>query len=201
MVARSVAPRWSAGLRGAPRNATHYTLDLAAALPPVLEYSDMPYEEPTRRSFTVQYALEGAYHDYREQTIFFKDREAVFSHSLSAALGLTRPWGNAFGILEGGHHLTDLERHHLSLFGGITVRLGRGLSLTLSGNASRVKDLITVAAGADDTVEEILLSRRQLQTDYTYSSSVSLSYSFGSIFNNVVNPRMERGFGGAIIMF
>ena len=65
-----------------------------------------------------------------------------------------------------------------------------------------MKDLISVAADADATVEEILLSRRQLQTDYTYSTSVSLSYTFGSIFNNVVNPRLGGGgIGIPIIMF
>jgi len=193
---KALAPRWSAGLRGSARNATYYNFDFAGSLAPVLEYSFFPYEEATRRSFTVQYSWEGSYYDYREQTIFFKNHETVLTQSLSAALGLTRPWGNAFGILEGGHHLDDLDRHHLSMFGGFTFRLGRGLSLTLSGNASRVKDLITIAAGADASVEEILLSRRQLQTDYTYSTSISLSYSFGSIFNNVVNPRLEGGFGG-----
>lgn len=51
-------------------------------------------------------------------------------------------------------------------------------------------------------VEEILLSRKQLQTDYTYSTSLSLSYSFGSIFNNLVNPRLGGGgIGIPIIVF
>jgi hypothetical protein len=42
------------------------------------------------------------------------------------------------------------------------------------------------------TLEEILLRRRQLATRYSYYGSVGLSYTFGSIFSNVVNPR----FGG-----
>jgi hypothetical protein len=193
---RALAPRWSAGLKGSFRNATYYNFDFAGALAPVLEYSFFPYEEATRRSFTLQYSMEGSYYDYREKTIFFKSHETILSQSLSAALGLNRPWGQAFGVVEGGHHLDDIDKHHLSFFGGFTFRLGRGLSLTFSGSASRVRDLVTVAAGADDSVEEILLSRRQLQTDYTYSTSISLSYSFGSIFNNVVNPRLDGGFGG-----
>ena len=37
--------------------------------------------------------------------------------------------------------------------------------------------------------EEILLQLQDLATDSRYSFSFGLSYTFGSIFNNVVNPR------------
>ena len=198
---KALAPRWSAGLRASARNATYYNFDFAATLAPTLEYSFFPYQEATRRSLTLQYGVEGAYHDYQDRTIYFKDRETVFSQSLSVSLGFTRPWGNAFAMMEGGHLLNDIDKHHVSLFGGLSLRLGRGLSLTLSANGSRVKDLITVAAGADDSVEEILLARRQFQTDYTYSTSIGLSYSFGSIFNNIVNPRFGSSGGGGMVIY
>jgi hypothetical protein len=201
-IVKSVAPKWSLGFRSSARNATYYNFDFAGSLSPVLEYSYFPYEEATRRSLTFQYAIEGVYHDYREQTIYFKDHESFLTQSLSASLNLQRSWGNAFASVEGAHHLDDMDLHHLSVFAGMTLRLGRGLSLTLSGNASRTHDLISVAADAGDTVEEILLSRKQLQTDYTYSTSISLSYSFGSIFNNVVNPRLGGGgVGIPIVIF
>jgi hypothetical protein len=45
------------------------------------------------------------------------------------------------------------------------------------------------------TNDEILLQRRQLSTSYSYFAGVSLSYTFGSIFNNVVNPRFEGANG------
>jgi len=44
--------------------------------------------------------------------------------------------------------------------------------------------------------EEILTERRQLATDSRYSISFGFSYTFGSIFNNVVNPRFDGGRGG-----
>ena len=135
---KAVAARWSAGLRASVENATYYNFDFAGTLAPVLEYSFFPYEEATRRSLTLQYAVEASYYDYRETTIFFKNFETVVSQSLSAALSFTRPWGNAYAALEGAHHLTDIDTHHVSLFGGLSLRLGRGLSLTLSGSASRV---------------------------------------------------------------
>ena len=33
-------------------------------------------------------------------------------------------------------------------------------------------------------------------TDFNYSLSVGFSYSFGSVYSNVVNPRFGGGFGG-----
>ncbi|MBT8397321.1 MAG: hypothetical protein HKO65_19615 [Gemmatimonadetes bacterium] len=115
-------------------------------------------------------------------------------------MNFQRPWGSAFAAAEGAHHLDDIDLHHIAFFTGVSFRLGRGLTLSVMGDVSRIKDLITVAADAGDTVEEILLARRQLQTDYTYSTSISLSYSFGSIFNNIVNPRLGGGGGGVPMM-
>jgi hypothetical protein len=197
---RSINPNWSFGLRGSARNATYYNFNFAGSVAPVVEYSVFGYEEATRRSLTLQYAVEAVHHDYRERTIFFKDSESFVTQSLSGSLAFTRPWGTAFAAMEGAHHLTDVDLHHLSIFGGFSIRLGRGLSLGVHGDASRVRDLISVAAGADASIEEILLMRRQFQTDYTYSMSLSLSYSFGSVFNNIVNPRMGGGGIGIPIM-
>jgi hypothetical protein len=41
----------------------------------------------------------------------------------------------------------------------------------------------------DASLEDVLLQRRRLATSYRGSGSVGLSYSFGSMFTNVVNPR------------
>lgn len=48
--------------------------------------------------------------------------------------------------------------------------------------------------GATD--EEILTQQRRLATNYSYFAFTSLSYTFGSVLNNVVNPRFGRGDGG-----
>jgi hypothetical protein len=41
----------------------------------------------------------------------------------------------------------------------------------------------------DIATEEILLQRKQLATQYQYWASIGFSYTFGSIYNNIVNPR------------
>lgn len=43
------------------------------------------------------------------------------------------------------------------------------------------------ASGA--TPEEILARQRVLATDYSYFANFGLSFRFGSVYNNIVNPR------------
>jgi hypothetical protein len=79
------------------------------------------------------------------------------------------------------------------------LRLREGLSLTLAGNFSWIRDQITLPRrGA--TAEEILLRQRQLATNYSYWISVGLTYTFGAIYNNVVNPRFGSSGGGGVMI-
>ena len=55
-------------------------------------------------------------------------------------------------------------------------------------------------AGAAST-EEVLLRQRQLRTSFSYSTNFGFSYQFGSIFNNVVNPRFGGSGGENFIIF
>ena len=71
--------------------------------------------------------------------------------------------------------------------------------MSLFGNFQRVQDRISVPLESA-TIEDVLLRRKQLQTDYSFYTYFSLSYTFGSIFHNVVNPRLGGGGGGMVIM-
>ena len=53
-------------------------------------------------------------------------------------------------------------------------------------------DQLNIPRGELDD-ENILIRLRQLRSGFNYFTSVGLSYTFGSIFNNVVNPRFGRG--------
>jgi hypothetical protein len=76
------------------------------------------------------------------------------------------------------------------LGGRLNIRLVRGLEFNINGGVERIKDQIYLArGGASD--EEVLLRRRDLGTDWRYRLGLSLSYTFGSIYNNVVNPRFD----------
>ena len=74
--------------------------------------------------------------------------------------------------------------------------LARGLDLRINGSYSWIRDQLYLPKRTLDD-EEILLRLQQLQTNFRYFTSIGFTYRFGSIFNNVVNPRLRfRGRGG-----
>jgi hypothetical protein len=88
-------------------------------------------------------------------------------------------------------YLHDRSKYNLEVNGEISLRIARGLSMSFDGSASRIRDQLSLPArGA--TSEEVLLRLRDLQSGYEVGASISLTYTFGSIFNSVVNPRFGR---------
>ena len=88
----------------------------------------------------------------------------------------------------------------MTLSGGFNVRLFKGFSVNVHGNYSWIRDQLHLEAG-NLSDEQILLRQRQLATSYRWFTSFGISYRFGSIFNNVVNPRFGSGGGeGMVIM-
>ena len=112
---------------------------------------------------------------------------------MSANLDVRQPWGSLEGGVEFSQYLHDRSKYRIEFDGEVSLQLVRGLSLDLEGSASRIRDQISLPRrGA--TPEEVLLQLRELQSGYEVRFSFGISYSFGSIFNNVVNPRFgNRG--------
>ncbi len=75
--------------------------------------------------------------------------------------------------------------------GELSIRIARGLSVAAEINASRVRDQLALPA-RDATPEEILLRIRRLESGYQLNFGMSLTYTFGSIFSSVVNPRFGQ---------
>jgi hypothetical protein len=75
--------------------------------------------------------------------------------------------------------------------GELSLRLRRGLSVAAEVSASRIRDQLSLPARRA-TPEEILLRIRRLQSGYEYEVGFSLTYTFGSIFSSIVNPRFGR---------
>ena len=161
-------------------------------LAPVAEWSVFPYARSTRRALVLQYTPTIGYAHYYEETIFDETEELVADQSLRLVLDMTEPWGSATTSLSGGHYFHDVSKARLVSSASLALRLVRGLSVSLSGSFSLLRDQIYLPKGGA-TAEEILLQKRQLETTYTYSASVGLTYTFGSIFTPVVNTRLEPG--------
>jgi hypothetical protein len=145
----------------------------------------------TRRQLRALYAVGVSRFQYYEETLFGKLEETLPSHQLSLTLEQRERWGSLEASLEWSQYLHDLAKSRLEASGEVSLRLARGLSVASEVNASRIRDQLSIPArGATD--EEVLLRLRRLQSGYEYSLSVSLTYTFGSIFSSIVNPRFGQ---------
>jgi len=197
LVVRSLTGHLSAGGRASASHSTFENRDLALRLGPAVEYNLFPYAESTQRQLTFQHSVGASRVAYIEETIFDRTSETLLDQSLRVGLGLRQPWGSINTSAEGSHYLQDPSKYRLVLGGSVDLRLVRGLSLNVNGSASRIRDQLHIRKGTL-TDEEILLRLKQIETSYFYFGSVGLSYSFGSIYNTVVNPRFGGGGGGGI---
>ena len=67
------------------------------------------------------------------------------------------------------------------------------------GGVEFVRDQLFLPRRGAST-DEILLQERQLATSFRYWMSLALSYSFGSRFANIVNPRFRGSSAGTNIV-
>lgn len=138
--------------------------------------------------------------DYQEPTIFDRTSEFLADQTVTVSLDLSQPWGRSSVSLEGAQFLQDPGKYSLLAFADLEFRVFRGLSLEVIGSSSLIRDQVFLPRrGAFP--EEILVRRRQLATDYQHSLYLGISYTFGSIFNNVVNSRFAGSSGGVIRRF
>ena len=85
--------------------------------------------------------------------------------------------------------------HDFSLYSigtdlSMSIRLFKGLSFNIFGMISMPRDQIGLVK-SEATAEDVLLRQHELATQYSFYGNIGLSYTFGSIYNNVVNPRLD----------
>lgn len=153
-----------------------------------IEYNLFPYREFARRQLRFETIFVTRYIDYEEETIYDKQNEWLASHENSVSLELVQPWGSVNGSFTGKYFLHDISRHRLDLWGNLSLRVAEGFSFFVDGNVARVRDQLSLPKGSASD-EEVLLQRKELATNYRYGSSFGVRYTFGSRYNNIVNPR------------
>jgi len=194
LLVKSITNHWSAGERASLTSSTYSNTKRALRFAPAVEYNFFPYSQSTRKQLTLQYSVGVNSYLYHDTTIFEKISEVRPNQTLSLSVSATQPWGSVAGSIEGANYLDDFSKRHLQLFNSINARLFKGFSFNMFGSVSLTRDQLYLARGGA-TDEEILLQRKALSTSYSYFAGIGLTYTFGSIFNNVVNPRFEGASG------
>lgn len=199
LVVKSLGDHWSAGGKFRVRNSSFSNYRLKIEAMPGIEYDIYPYAESTTRQLRLLYTGGYIYQAYMDTTIYDKLEENLWGHSLSAAYQVVQKWGSVNFNLTWFNYLHDFSKNNLSLSGELDIRIAKGLNLNFGGGASLVHDQLALVKGGASP-EEILLRRKELASQYQYFTYFGLSYTFGSIYNNVVNPRFGGSSGGMQII-
>lgn len=190
---RSVGEHWSVGLRANASSSTYENHRRAWKLSPAAEFNAFPYRESTRRQLRLEYNVGYADFAYHDTTVFDRVREGMPFQRLLVTVATREPWGSIDIGSSANTYLTHPQRYLVRSFMELSLKLFRGFSVNLFGNYDLIGEQFSLAK-KNFTPEQILTRQFQRGTGYSYWANIGLSYTFGSIYNNVVNPRMDGGF-------
>ena len=189
---RSINSHVSVGARAVASASTFENHRQAYRIFPAIEYNLFPYANSTRRQARFEYNIGYARFNYNDTTIYNKMSEEMPLHRLLIGVAFREQWGTIDVGTNAHQYLNDPSRYRVGTFGEFSIRLVKGLNLELYGGYDSIKDQFNLAK-KNFSEEEFLTRQFQLGTPYSYWISFGVNYTFGSIFNNVVNPRMTSG--------
>jgi len=186
---KSISDHFSTGIFGTYQNDTFSNYKSFFNFSPALEYNFIPYNEVLTREVTLAYKLGYNFYEYLEETLYGFLDQKMFNQSLTLNLRFREKWGSIYSYMVASQFLDQPDQNRLTLNNNINLRIVRGLSLRISGSFQLIRDQINLPKG-EASIEDLLLRQRQISTNYQNRISMGLSYTFGSIFNNIVNTRL-----------
>ncbi len=200
LVVKSINDHWSVGAYFAANSSTYGNTMYSINTSPAIEFNIFPNSEFTKRELRLLYRLGFYAVKYREETIYEKTQDNLLGQALTASLEIKQKWGNLNASLTGSHFFHDFSKNRLRLNTDLSLRILKRLNFNIDASYSIIHDQLSLPRGGA-TRDELLLRQIELATTYNYRFSVGLSYTFGSIYSKVVNPRFGSGGGGISIRF
>lgn len=192
---KSLTGHWSAGAKTYVAGSTYENKDRVLNGSAAIEWNFFPYSDSTRRQLTFQYILGITSYDYIEETVYGMAEETVGSHMFRTSFDMRQTWGSISADFDFSQYLHDTALYRRSVQVEGDVRLFKGFALNFNVRTAGIHDQIYLPKG-DATDEEVLARQRQLATSFRHSFRVGISYTFGSIFSNIVNTRLSNFVGG-----
>ena len=186
---KSISSHFSTGIFSSYTKDTFRNLDSQIYISPALEYNFIPYNQVLTREVTLAYKLGYNIYNYIEETIYEFEDQKIFNHSLTLNLRFREKWGSIYSYLVASQFLDLPEQNRLTINNNLNIRIIKGLSVRISAYFRLIRDQINLPKG-EASVEDLLLRQRQISTNFQNRISMGFSYTFGSIFNNIVNQRL-----------
>ncbi len=190
-VVKTITSHWSVGTNAGTGFSEFRNTQASAAADLSAEYNFYDWAEATSRQLIALVSVGHRYFDYDQETIFGVTTENRPVARAILATESRQTWGNIDGSLRYTRFLHNTSTYSVNFSGRTNIRLTRGLSLELRGDAAKVNDQLFLARG-DASDDEVLTRQRALRTSFRLSGSVGINFTFGSIYNSIVNPRLDE---------
>ena len=99
-----------------------------------------------------------------------------------------KKWGSISSSVSWNNYLHDFNLYNLRFWQNFRIRILKGLNINLGGSFNVIKNQITLP-GSGSSDFDLILQQKQQETNFSYWGNAGISYTFGSIYNNIVNPR------------
>ena len=195
LFAKSINEHWTYGYELNGSQATFVNIKKSISFNPSIEYNVFPYANVNTKLLTIRYGPDIRSNQYYDTTIYGKTNEILGGHNLLVNLSLNQKWGTISTGMNYRNFFHNWRLYNLSFNTYVDVRLTGNLSFNIYAVPSIVRDQVFLPKG-DATADDILSRRRQLQTNYNFYMGFGVTYRFGSVLNNFVNPRFNNGGGG-----
>lgn len=189
---KSLGDHWSAGLKWNLGSSTRENYSFRTDILPSIEYDIFPYSEATHRQLRILYGAGYQFNNYVDTSIYNKVKEGLYLQMLNIAFQVQKKWGSINLALVGSNYFHDFSKNRLELLSSVNIRIFKGLSLRINGGVAHINDQLNLKKGNISEAER-LLQLREISTKYRVEGGVEITYTFGSIYNNVVNPRFSSG--------
>jgi len=189
-VVKSLSDHWSLGGYARFLSSTYRNIKRNFRIGPAIEYNIFPYSESTYREMRFSYSLSYSYNNYFDETIYGKMEEALFRQSFEIDTEFKQPWGDIEISAEYSNYMNDFSKNRIQLWADLSINIFEGFAINFGGGYSMIHNQIYLPA-RDLSLDEVLLQRSELATQYNFGIHYGFSYTFGSIYNNIVNPRFD----------
>ncbi len=185
---KSLSSHLSLGFFARGEHSTYQNLDLQASVAPAVEYNFYPWNLSNRKILAIGYYLGYEYNRYLEETLYEKMMDQFIFGMLGVQARLIQPWGELDASLNFSHYYHNIKYHRIEADFDISYRVSKLLSFYVELRAESIHDQLYLPRG-EASRDDILLQRRRLETNYSLGSEIGIRFTFGSIFNTIVNDR------------
>lgn len=185
---RALGNKLSAGAFTNAGSSIYNNYNYYGTLKGALEYNIFDYGESNNKQIRLGFKIGPRHNNYIDTSIYNVIKETLWQQTFSTDMKFKKPWGNISYSVSFNNFIHDFDLNSLNNWLSLNIRLFKGMSWRMSGSFNMIRDQVNLER-SEASYEDVLLQQTQLATAYSYWLSTGLSFTFGSIYNDVVNPR------------